>query len=234
MIELVIFDCDGVLVDSETIAARVLAQTLTDLGLPHSRREAIERYTGLSMGAVVAKIEAEWKMRLPADFVQLVHEKDRAAFNAELTAVPGVMEMLTRLDRKRCVASSGAIEKLELTLGVTGLIAHFHPHIFSAEMVKRGKPAPDLFLYAADRMSTSVRSCLVVEDSVAGVEAACAAGMAAVGFVGGRHAGPEHTKVLLDAGATAVLDRMERLPAMIGSWGAVVADDRHPRPSRNR
>ncbi|MGZ8410023.1 MAG: HAD family hydrolase [Hyphomicrobium sp.] len=147
--QLVIFDSDGVLVDSEPIASRVLAEALTDLGFATSSRDAIDRYTGISLKAVLAKIEAEWGRRLPADFVATLGQRDVAAFQAELQPMSGILEALEALDQvnvAKCVASSGTLAKLRVTLGVSGLIRYFEPHIFSAEMVESGKPAPDLFL----------------------------------------------------------------------------------------
>ena len=188
---LVIFDCDGVLVDSEPIASRVLAEALSEIGFPLTAQQAIDRYTGISVGAVLARVEAEWGRRLPADFAALLGERDRAAFAAELQPVSGVVEMLAGLDLPRCVASSGSIEKIRSNLRITGLLPYLEPHLFSATMVARGKPAPDLFLHAAAMMAVPPARCVVVEDSLAGVRAARAAGMRVFGFHGGGHARPD-------------------------------------------
>jgi HAD superfamily hydrolase (TIGR01509 family) len=214
-IRLVIFDSDGVLVDSEPIAARVLAQALTELGCPHTAQQCIERYTGISMAAVLAKIEAGWGRPLPAGFREILRERDVAAFRAQLRPVAGVPEMLRGLRLPKCVASSGAPQKMRVTLGVTGLLPFFEPNLFSAEMVARGKPAPDLFLLAAQRMGAAPEACAVVEDSVAGIQAARAAGMQALGFAGGGHAGPGYAEGLRTAGAHLVFDRMADLPAIL-------------------
>jgi HAD superfamily hydrolase (TIGR01509 family) len=216
--ELVIFDSDGVLVDSEPIASRVLAEALTDFGFATSSRDAIDRYTGISLKAVFAKIEAEWGRPLPADFVATLRRRDIAAFRAELQPMPGVLETLEALDRlnvAKCVASSGTPAKLNVTLGVSGLSRCFEPHIFSAEMVESGKPAPDLFLYAAHRMGVPPDACVVIEDSVPGIEAAQAAGMRAFGFIGGNHVLPGHEETLNKAGAALVFAQMTDLPGLL-------------------
>jgi HAD superfamily hydrolase (TIGR01509 family) len=212
---LVIFDCDGVLVDSEPIACRVMARELTRLGYPLSPDDCQERFTGVSMKTVMAMIEADWQRPLPAGFEERLREQDFAAFRAELAPVAGVEAMLERLTLPRCVASSGAPEKIRFTLTVTGLIGAFEPYLFSARMVARGKPAPDLFLYAAERMATPPEACVVVEDAVAGIRAARAAGMRVLGFAGAGHAGPGYAEKLAAAGADTVFTRMAYLPHLL-------------------
>jgi HAD superfamily hydrolase (TIGR01509 family) len=214
-IHLVIFDCDGVLVDSEPIACRVMARELTVLGYPLSPDDCQERFTGVSMKTVMAMIEADWGQALPAGFEDHLREKDFEAFRAELEPVRGVEEMLADLDIPRCVASSGTPEKIRFTLTVTGLIGAFEPHLFSARMVEHGKPAPDLFLHAAERMATPPGSCVVVEDSVAGIQAARAAGIRVLGFAGAGHAGPGYAESLAAAGADTVFTRMPDLPTLL-------------------
>ena len=218
---LVIFDSDGVLVDSEPIASRILADVLTDFGFATSSREAIDRYTGISLKAVFAKIEAEWGRPLPADFVATLRRRDIAAFRAELQPMPGVLETLEALDRlnvAKCVASSGTPAKLRITLGVSNLSRCFEPHIFSAEMVESGKPAPDLFLYAAKRMGVRPEACVVIEDSVPGIKAAQAAGMRSFGFIGGGHVPPGHRAALGKAGAALVFVQMTDLPGLLARF----------------
>lgn len=211
-VRLVIFDCDGVLVDSEPVACRVMARELTRIGYPITPEDCLARFTGISIASVMAKIEADRGRPLPAGFEERLREQDFAAFAAELRPVAGVEAMLDRLALPRCVASSGTPEKIRFTLTVTGLIGRFAPHLFSARMVARGKPAPDLFLYAADRMATPPAACLVVEDSVAGITAARAAGMRVFGFAGAGHAGPGYAEMLAAAGADAVFTAMAELP----------------------
>ena len=217
---LAIFDCDGVLVDSEPIAARVMAEVLSGLGYPMRAEDCIERFTGISMGSVIAAIEADWGRPLPDGFVDTVRARDFAAFERDLRPIPGVEDVLAGLRVPRCIASSGAVAKMRFTLSVTGLLGVVEPHLFSAEMVARGKPAPDLFRFAAERMGTDPTGCVVVEDSVAGVTAARAAGMRVAGFVGGGHADDRTAAALADAGADAVFARM----ADVGDWIARTLD----------
>lgn len=218
-IGLVIFDSDGVLVDSEPIASRVLAEALTEIGYATSAADAVARYTGISLTSLLAKIEAEWNRPLPADFATSLVQRDFAAFRTELKRIEGVIETLDELDRRgilKCVASSGTPAKLEVTLGVSGLARYFEPHIFSAQMVAHGKPAPDLFLLAASRMGVPPQNCVVIEDSVAGITAARRAGTRPFGFIGGSHALPGLEAKLGEAGAERVFARMTDLPGLLG------------------
>jgi HAD superfamily hydrolase (TIGR01509 family) len=213
---LVIFDCDGVLVDSEVVAARVLARQLAAIGIARTAEECIARYTGISMPRVVACIEAELARELPPDFAERVRTADAEAFKAELRAVPGAREALAGLARPKCVASSGRLSKMRLTLTLTGLMPFFEPrHLFSAQMVAHGKPAPDLFLLASQRMGTAPEHCIVIEDSQAGVTAAIAAGMRVLGFAGGSHCAPGYDAMLRAAGARRVFADMAQLPRLL-------------------
>lgn len=212
---LVIFDCDGVLVDSEPIASRVLAELLTESGFPFTMEQSIESFTGLSLATVLARIEVLWGRPLPEDFHARLLERDEAAFLAELQPVEGVAAAVQSLTLPVCVASSGTPQKIRTNLATTGLLPFFDPHLFSAAMVARGKPAPDLFLHAARSMGAAPEDCIVVEDSVAGIQAARAAGMAAIGFAGGGHAGPAYGDMLWEAGAETVIERMADLPPLL-------------------
>lgn len=205
--ELVIFDCDGVLVDSEPIAAATLAAELTRLGFATTAETCLDLYTGLSMASMMRRIEDAWGRRLPGDFRERLEQLDFAAFRRELRPVAGIETVLAALDARgvaKCVASSGSLEKLHLTLSATGLIDYVAPDVFSAEQVARGKPAPDLFVFAAERMGARAERCVVVEDSVAGIAAALAAGMRVVGFSGGGHARDGYRRRLEQAGAPVV------------------------------
>jgi HAD superfamily hydrolase (TIGR01509 family) len=212
---LVIFDCDSVLVDSEPIASRVLAELLTEIGFPFSMEQSIEHFTGLSLTTVLAKVEALWGRPLPADFRSRLVERDETAFRAELQPIAGVAAAVEALKVPACVASSGTPRKIRTNLGTTGLLHLFDPHLFSAEMVARGKPAPDLFLHAAHSMGVAPEACVVVEDSVAGILAARAAGMSPIGFAGGGHAGRGYGAMLASAGAAVVIERMADLPPLL-------------------
>lgn len=220
---LLIFDCDGVLVDSELIGARELAAMLTEIGYPLTAREVMDRFTGIRMPNILAEVEAAIGRPLPSDFEQQIRARDFAAFEAELKPVPGVADTLRELaaaGQPRCVASSGAPEKIHFNLGLTGLIEFFAPHLFSAHQVARGKPAPDLFLFAAAQMGFAPRDCIVIEDSVAGVTGAAAAGMTVWGFCGGSHCAAGDGERLRAAGASVIFDRMAELPRMLDGGGA--------------
>ena len=206
---LIIFDCDGVLVDSEPIANRILVQALAGAGYPITLDEAVTRFVGRSMAAVVEMVELDLGRALPGGFVAALQARTFAAFERDLTAMPGVAEALAGLDVAVCVASSGSPDKIAHSLSLTGLARFFAGHLFSAAMFARGKPAPDLFLYAAEEMRVEPGSCLVVEDSVPGVAAARAAGMAVLGFVGGGHADTALGARLQAAGATVFSNRAD-------------------------
>ena len=213
--DLIIFDCDGVLIDSEVIACRTDAACLAEIGIMMSAEEIMDRYVGIGAAAMFADIELRHGRSLPADFAEIVGGRVAAAFESDLRPVPGVESVLQALSLRHCVASSSAPARLRHSLSLTGLLRYFDPHIFSATQVARGKPAPDLFLFAAASMQTPPDACLVVEDSEAGVRAAVAAGMRAIGFTGGSHCRPGHAERLLAAGACAVCDDMRRLPAFL-------------------
>lgn len=217
-LELVIFDCDGVLVDSEPIANRVLAQTLTAAGVPMSAQEARRRFQGLLLSEVVARAEALSGRTLgPSWASQFERDRDRA-FEAELGQVPGAayaVEQIKAAGIAVCVASQGKLEKISLTLRLTGLLDLFSTAaLFSAESVTRAKPHPDLFLHAARAMRAQPRRCLVVEDTPSGVIAARSAGMRALGYLGVA----DHRSGLRCAGAETFAS-MRELPALLGIEG---------------
>ncbi len=213
--ELIIFDCDGVLVDSEIIACRVLSRELNALGLPLTPKDCLDAFTGITMAAVMTRIEEMLGRPPPDDFEDTLQRKDFEAFKTELRPVPGVKAMLPRLTVPRCIASSGAVAKMRLTLTTTGLLSSFEPHLFSAQMVEHGKPAPDLFLYAAERMGAEPSRCVVIEDSAAGIQAGLAAGMRVLGFAGGSHASDAYAAMLRASGADDGVQGHER-PAGAG------------------
>ncbi|NUR05414.1 MAG: HAD family hydrolase [Nocardioidaceae bacterium] len=191
---LVVFDCDGVLVDTERLTVGVEARVLTSLGWPMTAAEVVTRWMGRTSAAQLADVEAHLGPELTRRFDELVSEEVRAAFDRELTAVDGVPDLLDELDAAgvpTCVASSGTHDRMRLTLGLTGLYERFVGRIFSATEVTHGKPAPDLFLHAAARMGVDPADCVVVEDSVYGVRAGVAAGMTVHGYAGGLTAEPE-------------------------------------------
>ncbi|HEV8679601.1 MAG TPA: HAD-IA family hydrolase [Stellaceae bacterium] len=212
--DLVIFDCDGVLIDSELLSIRADLACLAEDGIALSVDEILERYTGISLAGMLADLEARHGRRLP-DFARRHQQRLEAIFAAELRVIPGVTAVLDQLGCLVCVASSGSPERLRHALSLVGLFERFHPNIFSASEVARGKPAPDLFLHAAQRMDVAPHRAAVVEDSLPGVAAAVAAGMTAIGFAGGSHCRPGHASRLAAAGAAIVIDRMAQLlPAL--------------------
>lgn len=215
-IRLVIFDCDGVLVDSEPIANRVLAGALTDAGYPVTAAECERRFTGRTYRAVVEMVEAERRSPLPPGFRQDVQERTISLFSAELRPIAGVAEVARAVPVPKCVASSSSPPWIRTALETTGLLRLFEPHLFSAAMVAEGKPAPDLFLHAAREMGVDPPHCLVIEDSVAGIAAARAAGMRVLGFAGGGHAGAaDYVARLEREGAETVYRDMAALGAAL-------------------
>jgi HAD superfamily hydrolase (TIGR01509 family) len=207
---LVIFDCDGVLVDSERLSVRVEAATLTELGWPLTEAEVVERFMGRSDTYMWTAIEDRLGPTLPGDWKDLLQRRYLEAFEAELTPVPGVVEALDGIDVPTCVASSGTHAKLRYTLGRTGLYERFDGRIFSGTEVANGKPAPDLFLHAARRLGVEPAACAVVEDSAYGVQAARAAGMRALAYTGGLT--PAHR---LRGRDTVLFEDMRELPELL-------------------
>jgi len=183
--ELIIFDCDGVLVDSERIAIKIESEGLTALGWPLSHEEVIERFVGRSSAYGHAEIVAKLGVAIAESWSAEFRRKYRAALDADVVAVEGVVEALDQIDTLTCVASSSDHDHLRLVLGRTGLYARFEGRIFSATDVKNGKPSPDLFLHAAASLGIPPSSCAVIEDSAPGIVAAQAAGMDAYAFLGG-------------------------------------------------
>ena len=217
---LIIFDCDGVLVDSEMIASRELAYFLSDLGRPTQPAECRELFTGMSIKSVAQLVKLNWGLALPDNFVEQLRERDRSAFERELKAVPHVKDVLAqvrRADIALCVASSGTPEKVRHSLSLTGLLDFFDGHLFSATQVAHGKPAPDLFTLAATRMGIAAAHCLVIEDAAPGVQGGVAAGMEVFGFIGASHCGPQSGHALRASGASRIFDNMTALPALLNN-----------------
>ena len=208
--QLVIFDCDGVLIDSEKIATRVQAEYVTQLGWAITPQDILERFVGRSETYMRSQVEANVDGPLAPDWYDAWTETYRRALREELEPVEGVLEALERIELATCVASSGTHEKLRFTLGLTGLYERFEGRIYSREDVARGKPEPDLFLHAAEAMGFEPSRCAVVEDSRFGVEAARAAGMQAFGYAGGLTPAE-----WLDGPSTTVFTEMTELPALL-------------------
>jgi HAD superfamily hydrolase (TIGR01509 family) len=208
---LVIFDCDGVLVDSEMIASRIFAECLNEAGIMLTVEDAMVFGVGKSAMTLGAAVEQEFGRPLPTGFIEDMRARIMAAFTDELKATDEIDRLLAALTVPRCVASNSHIDRVRHALSVTGLLSYFDPHLYTAAMVARGKPAPDLFLFAATQHQIAPDQCLVIEDSLSGVAAARAAGMPVVGFVGGSHCRPGHAEAMHEAGCVAVFARMEEL-----------------------
>ncbi|HEV3048581.1 MAG TPA: HAD family phosphatase [Solirubrobacteraceae bacterium] len=214
MLELVIFDCDGVLVDSEAISNEVLARMLTRAGLPTTLAQARRAYQGLLLDEVLASVEAELGRSLPAGWLAEYEHERAGAFRRELQPIAGAAETVQRLTAagvKVCVASQGKLSKTRLSLELTGLRWLFaEEQLFSAHGVPRGKPHPDLFLHAAGAFGVAPADCAVIEDTPSGVSAAVAAGMRAIGYAADSDAGA------LRAAGAELIDSLSELPALLG------------------
>ncbi len=207
--DLVIFDCDGVLVDSERLAIRVEAEILAGLGWPLTESDIVDRFVGRSAAHMQREIERHLGQGI--DWEGEFESRDREeVFERELVPVPGIREALDRITAATCVASSGSHQRLQFTLGITGLLARFRGHIFSADDVEHGKPAPDIFLHAASHMGVLPGRCAVVEDSISGVKAGLAAGMAVFAYAGGVTSASQ-----LSLEGAVVFDEMRDLPEVL-------------------
>jgi len=206
--DLVIFDCDGVLVDSERLAVRTEAEILSGLGWALTESDIVERFVGRS--AAYMQQEVERHIGRSVDWEAEFEPRYRDAYERELLPVPGVVEALDQIAVPTCVASSGSHKKMQFTLGITGLADRFRDRIFSADDVAHGKPDPDIFLHAARQMGVSPARCAVVEDSISGVIAGLAADMAVFAFAGG-----VTTSSQLSIGNAVVFSDMRDLPALI-------------------
>ncbi len=206
MVDLVVFDCDGVLVDSEVLSVRAMCEVLTVAGVP-ATEAMIGSCFGMKQADILASIARSTGMTVPPEVADRIWPATRRWFERDLEAMPGVERFLERLgDGPCCVASSSSLERIRLSLKITGLDRFFGENVFSSQQVARGKPAPDLFLFAAAQMHTSPARAIVVEDSIYGVQGAKAAGMRVVGFLGGSHIEPGHSTMLLRSGAEATAE----------------------------
>ncbi len=212
--EFIIFDCDGVLVDSEAIQNHVFYRMLGDFGWDSSFEKTVEAFIGRSMKDCLKIAEQRLGGPLPADFEACLQEQTFAAFARELRPMPGVEEALERIDAPICVASSGSLIKMRKTLGLTGLLARFEGRMFSATQVERGKPYPDLFLYAARELGAAPAACAVIEDSGAGVQAGVSAGMTVFGYA------PAGQGADLTAAGAKVFGDMRELPDLLQASAA--------------
>ena len=219
-LDLIIFDCDGVLVDSEVLSMRAHQSLFAELGVAPSA-ELWAQCFGRKQAEIFAIIEKAVGRVAPPELRAELWPRTKALFAAELKPTPGLVEFLEALDAPRCVASSSDPERIRFSLEVTGLLRFFDGRLFSAQYVARGKPAPDVFLYAAEKMGAAPESALVIEDSPPGVIAARAAGAKVIGFVGGAHAGENHGGRLIDAGAHAVAASWSEVAGLFGKPHAI-------------
>jgi len=223
-VDLVILDFDGVIADSEVISLASLQTALSEWGVDLTLDEVRARYLGASFKTIKADLDTRDSARPTEEFGDFWHAALFARFREELAPIPGVKNLLDRLDERKmpfCIASSGSFERIGVALDAMALTGRFD-HVFSAQLVARGKPAPDLFLHASQQVGMQPQVCLVIEDSPLGVRAAKAAGMRAVGFIGGAHLRgiqKEHRRLLLEVGADDVvgsLDSILPIPATEG------------------
>ncbi|GLR84351.1 HAD family hydrolase [Bradyrhizobium iriomotense] len=206
--DLIIFDCDGVLVDSELLSCRCLSEVLSEFGIALSEQQALELFLGRSTKAIEQHYRDIGQV-VPDGFLPRFKSRVLSTFAGALQPIPGIAAVVSELNRPFCVASSSDIDRVSLSLDVTGLKPHFGDRLYTAQMVRHGKPAPDLFLYAAAKMRADPARALVIEDSVSGVQAAKAAGMSVWGFVGGSHyRGRDGRAILTAAGADRVFVQM--------------------------
>lgn len=214
--DLIIYDCDGTLIDTETIYAEINLKAYHALGLTHW---TLDSYVDAMVGIPVAEgrkiIEREYGRALPPDFDEAIEREAKTRIHTNLQTLPGVVGAVTAVEGPRCVASSTSLAPLKRNLATAGLINLFDPHVFSASQVARGKPHPDVFLFAAETMGTRPERCLVIEDSVHGVAAARAAGMPVVGFTGVSHDKARIRRRLMEAGASVVIDHMDEWPELV-------------------
>jgi HAD superfamily hydrolase (TIGR01509 family) len=212
---MIIFDCNGVLVDSEPLATAIVSQEFMRAGFNLTPDIVARYFTGRRPADMFAEVEIASGRKLPAGFAATVASATLRRFRAELRATAHMAQALSWLRGPKCVASSSSFDRIRVSLESADLIRYFDPHLFSATEVKNGKPAPDLFLHAAAKMQVAPRHCIVVEDSAVGVAAGVAAGMTAIGFAGGSHAGPRLGEQLRAAGARVVISDMRALKGAI-------------------
>ena len=215
-IDLVIFDFDGVLVDSETMGCQIWSDVFAKHGMTVPAQDILEKYTGKTGTLICSLIEREYGYEIPDNFLDEVNETTESVMAKELKTVDGVAETMPLLKTPVCIASGSRPKRLNMCLDVTGLRKYFPDEtVFSSHYVKNGKPAPDIFLYAAEKMRVAPQKCLVVEDSASGIVGAKAAGMRAFGFIGASHCTPARGVQLTQSGAELLFGDFTELPALI-------------------
>jgi HAD superfamily hydrolase (TIGR01509 family) len=227
-IKLVIFDCDGVLVDSEYLAARLEADTYAAFGLEMPLEHYYSEFSGMSGVAVFHAVEERLGRKLPDDLLERIENELDDILKAEVEMIEGADKVLGQFDLPRCICSNSSSDRLRFMLQKTGLYERFRPFIFSAHDLQpySPKPKPDIFIKAIREFDVGPAEAIVIEDSVHGVSAACGAGARVVGFTGGRHSYPAHGDRLVEAGAETVLSSFGGLPAVIqafSQWSGIGA-----------
>lgn len=211
----VIFDCDGVLVNSEEIYRRIEAQCLAEIGLTYDPDVYADRFLGVTLEAYANGLDDDYRLQhgrpMPAGVIERMLALTHDAVERELLVHDGVHDVMGAINTAKAVASSSGLARLEKKLKQVALFELFAPHVYSADAVKHGKPAPDLFLHAAAALDVAPAGCVVIEDSINGVKAGVAAGMIVIGYVGGRHCAPRQAASLRAAGAARVIDHFEQL-----------------------
>jgi len=224
-IELIIFDSDGTLMDTEIIASKVEVEALAEYGFEMTPKEFGARFAGMNSTESHKIIEEEIGRSLPDDHFEKVSRKMKERFWRDVKAIDGAHAVLDMLDQPRCICSNSEPEKLKISLTKGELWDRFRPFIYSAyDFEDAKKPKPDLFLHAAREFEVGPRACAVIEDSVSGVTGAKAAGMRVIGFTGGAHSWPGHADMLTDAGAETVIDKLVHIPELLkalGEWDGV-------------
>ena len=215
--DLILFDCDGVLVDSEIIAAEVESKLLRESGFDITAEDMCVRFAGMDWKSILLTIEQEADIPISAQLIDKSEKLLDAALARRVKMIEGVRYALSKITEQRCICSNSSSHRLDLMLTKVGLKPYFEGHIYSAKDLgpDRTKPKPDIYLHGAKQFNVDPRKCLVVEDSVHGVHAARAAGMRVIGFTGGSHTYPTHADRLTDAGAETVISRMVELPQMV-------------------
>jgi HAD superfamily hydrolase (TIGR01509 family) len=214
-LQLAIFDCDGVLVDSELLACRIVAEQLTEAGFAITTEYIMENFVGVADSEMYPLLKEKFGQPIPDELRERIMHDVTQTLARELEPTVGIHKAVQAISLRKCVASSSNARRVRQSLARTGLLDFFEPHIFTADQVARGKPAPDLFLFAAAQLGVAPSECLVIEDSRAGVQAAVAAGMRALGYTGAGHCGTDHGRLLQAAGAARVFSAMQDLPALL-------------------
>ena len=219
---LVIFDCDGVLVDSEVIAAQVQAEILAEHGVEIDAGELAIRFAGLTWPMILKRLSDELGRSFPEDLIARVNAEVDRRLESDVEEIAGARMALDQLTLPRCICSNSSSQRLELELEHVGLWDYFFPHVFSAPEVgsQKVKPAPDVFVHACEQFGVAPQAAIVIEDSVHGVTAAVAAGCRVVGFTGAGHSFPGHADALTEAGAETVISRLADFPAVVDAFAS--------------